>query len=267
MEYTTGEACGDGRSYVSLSTINEPIQTSYMGESEEKGTSGLGAYARQDNSRQPDSNIRTRQPAWGSSRGQPRRHSTTSASTSTSNKSTAVLNHKRRKSSNPPLSPSALKVPRLRSTSTSGVDLAPRPNSKGVGSNSSTCPKLAKASSTSRTNHNQVEKQYRNRLNGQFETLLERLPQADLEVDIGGVSSGRGAEERGNTGNGTSSNGATGERGERRVSKAEVLVLAKRHIQRLEREKKALEDERGDLESRVRELRRRWEGVGGVVLG
>lgn len=87
-----------------------------------------------------------------------------------------------------------------------------------------------------RTNHNQVEKQYRNRLNGQFETLLDTLPH-DPEMA-----------------------------GDKRVSKAEVLVLAKKHIARLETEKRELEFINEELEEKVEGLRRTWVGLGGVVL-
>jgi len=81
-----------------------------------------------------------------------------------------------------------------------------------------------------------VEKQYRNRLNGQFENLLQTLPK-------GGES---GAHQR--------------------VSKAEVLMLAKRHIMQLENEKRVLEDERQELEGDVGELKRRFVGMGGFCM-
>lgn len=73
-------------------------------------------------------------------------------------------------------------------------------------------------------------------MNGQFETLLETLPH-DAEME-----------------------------GEKRVSKAEVLVLAKNYIAKLEREKTELEEVNGSLEERIDGLRRRWVGLGGVVL-
>ena len=82
-----------------------------------------------------------------------------------------------------------------------------------------------------------MEKQYRNRLNGQFETLLDALPSED---DRAGAKS--------------------------RVSKAEVLMLAKRHIVQLEREKMELEGRRRELESGVEDLKRRFVGMGGVCM-
>jgi len=74
-------------------------------------------------------------------------------------------------------------------------------------------------------------------LNGQFETLLQILPRDDLE----------------NT-------------SEKRVSKAEVLVLAKRHIEQLEREKAKLEMDNEDLEQKLEELKKRWVGMGGICM-
>jgi predicted nuclease with TOPRIM domain len=53
---------------------------------------------------------------------------------------------------------------------------------------------------------------------------------------------------------------------DRRVSKAEVLVLAKRRITQLEREKKALEGEKEELEGDVEELKRRFVGMGGICM-
>ncbi|KAL5316886.1 hypothetical protein ACEPPN_015938 [Leptodophora sp. 'Broadleaf-Isolate-01'] len=92
-----------------------------------------------------------------------------------------------------------------------------------------------------RLNHNQVEKQYRNRLNGQFETLLLALPREAGDGD------GDGGEEK-------------------KVSKAEVLVLAMKHIRDLERDRRRLEEENEKLEHVMEELTERWVESGGVVL-
>lgn len=163
-----------------------------------------------------------RQPAWGS-----RRNSSTSITKSAKSK-----HHKRTKSapsdhtnsaSNPssPLSPTRHK---LRSTSTT---LFSRPTSS-----------YSTTASGARTNHNLVEKQYRTRLNGQFEILLQCLPREA----IGGVD------------------------GEKRVSKAEVLVLAKEYIRELERKRKMLEEENFGLENAIEGFRRRWIELGGVAM-
>jgi len=53
---------------------------------------------------------------------------------------------------------------------------------------------------------------------------------------------------------------------DQRVSKAEVLMLAKRHILQLEREKKVLEEERSELQSDVIELKTRFVEMGGVCM-
>jgi hypothetical protein len=51
-----------------------------------------------------------------------------------------------------------------------------------------------------------------------------------------------------------------------RVSKAEVLMLAKRHIVQLEREKMMLEGQRMELESGLEKLKRMFTEMGGVCM-
>jgi hypothetical protein len=55
-------------------------------------------------------------------------------------------------------------------------------------------------------------------------------------------------------------------KGEKRVSKAEVLIQAKTHIMELEKGEKALEDEKLELEETVKELKRRWVKLGGTYM-
>ncbi|KAI0840648.1 hypothetical protein F5Y06DRAFT_308816 [Hypoxylon sp. FL0890] len=88
----------------------------------------------------------------------------------------------------------------------------------------------------SRETHNQVEKQYRNRLNAHFESLLEALPET--------MQAGEGEDD-----------GESLDLTDRRVSKAEVLDMARRHIQALERECAALEGERDELRNNMERLR------------
>ncbi|KAI1393858.1 uncharacterized protein F4822DRAFT_439759 [Hypoxylon trugodes] len=88
----------------------------------------------------------------------------------------------------------------------------------------------------SRETHNQVEKQYRNRLNAHFESLLDALPET--------MQAGEGEDE-----------GEALDLTDRRVSKAEVLDMARRHIQTLERECAALEGERDELRNNMARLR------------
>ncbi|TVY24976.1 Allergen Fus c 3 [Lachnellula hyalina] len=94
----------------------------------------------------------------------------------------------------------------------------------------------AGSSSALRANHNLTEKLYRNRLNGQFETLLSALPPAH---DAGDVRNGE----------------------EKRVSKAEVLILAKEYIRALEQTRLELEKEMGSLSSDVESLKGVWIGM------
>lgn len=100
----------------------------------------------------------------------------------------------------------------------------------------------------SRTSHNKVEKQYRNRLNGQFSTLLEALPLDLVGAEVEGYSK-------------NDSGGA-----EKKVSKAEVLLLARRHIENLEREKRGLEGRNGVLVENMQNLKGAWVCMGGQVL-
>jgi ATP-dependent exoDNAse (exonuclease V) beta subunit len=121
---------------------------------------------------------------------------------------------------------------------------SPRLRSTATSHRRSSTSSIASTSSTTRTNHNAVEKQYRNRLNGQFQTLLQALPQ-DCNEDLGdGLVNGQ----------------------DKKVSKAEVLMLAKKRIGELEQEKMVLEKEHRALQGVVGELRQRWRGVGGVML-
>ncbi len=92
----------------------------------------------------------------------------------------------------------------------------------------------------SRECHNQVEKQYRNRLNTQFEHLLDALPE--------NMRKGEGVNDRDHGFEGLGS-------AERKVSRAEVLDMARRHIKLLERECALLEGERDELRDSVERLR------------
>lgn len=88
-----------------------------------------------------------------------------------------------------------------------------------------------------RLNHNQVEKQYRNRLNGQFEGLLLVLPREETEINE-----------------------------EKKISKAEVLVLARKHIRELEQERLRLLGENERLGGAMDELTKEWMDAGGNAL-
>jgi hypothetical protein len=109
----------------------------------------------------------------------------------------------------------------------------------------STDPRKAassQASNTGRVSHNLVEKQYRNRLNDQFNTLLSSIPSEIIKQEITGYVRDYGPE--------------------RRVSKAEVLILAKKHIQTLEMRIQCLEEERDGLKGTVKKLKGAWGNSG-----
>ncbi|RYP47339.1 hypothetical protein DL768_006590 [Monosporascus sp. mg162] len=107
----------------------------------------------------------------------------------------------------------------------------------------------------SRECHNQVEKQYRNRLNAQFESLLDALPE--------NMRRGEDGDDGGYPFEGLHSP-------ERKVSRAEVLDMARRRIKLLEKECALLESERDELRDNVEKLRwlfGRWESSNALVQG
>jgi len=86
-----------------------------------------------------------------------------------------------------------------------------------------------------RVNHNQVEKEYRNRLHHGFEHLLKVLPGSEF-------GSGQESEE---------SSSGTGQ--QRRLSKVEVLDKACRRIEFLEGEVDRVEQEKLELEKLLKD--------------
>ncbi|KAK3357459.1 hypothetical protein B0T25DRAFT_158854 [Lasiosphaeria hispida] len=90
-----------------------------------------------------------------------------------------------------------------------------------------------------RNSHNLVEKQYRNRLNAQFESLLNTLPDAVRSPES---SSGPGNLD------------PAFDFGDKKLSKGEVLDLSMRYIRALERDCGRLEREREELKRTVNEL-------------
>jgi hypothetical protein len=194
----------------------------------------------------PSPTRKHRQPAWG--------HSRSRANSSSSSIATRSHLHKRRNSTDDAqLSPTATttslpaKMPRLLTASThtsyssSSID---SPFSPPAGSPPLSLAASSASTSTTRMNHNQVEKQYRNRLNSQFESLLSALPAEDVL-------------RRGEEGDGVEP---------KRVSKAEVLVLAEKYIKELEKERMELKGENETLKEKVGELRRKWVESGGVLI-
>ncbi|OHF00113.1 helix-loop-helix DNA-binding domain-containing protein [Colletotrichum orchidophilum] len=155
-------------------------------------------------------------------------------------------------------------------TSVSGrsVKSASVASSAGSSTKTAPAPRLRSASRTSknalqkptesleerrtRASHNLVEKQYRNRLNAQFEGLLNALP----EQVRGPAGTGDGDESDPQA-------AAAAANEERRVSKAEVLDMARRHIQNLERERETLHRERGELLRNLETLEREAAVNGG----
>jgi hypothetical protein len=94
-------------------------------------------------------------------------------------------------------------------------------------------------SSAPKTNHNAIEKQYRNRLNDKFEALLSVLPEQETE-------SGRGSLAK--------------------VSKGDVLILAKDYIESLEKSRDELQEDHRLLQHDVKDMKEAWLQSGGRVL-
>ena len=86
-----------------------------------------------------------------------------------------------------------------------------------------------------------VEKQYRNRLNGGFASLLAKIP-AELAASSGLEIGGKN------------------------VSKAETLSLAERYIRMLQEEGKDLAKRNRRLEEDYDRLRKAWIASGGVMM-
>ncbi|KAJ2897052.1 hypothetical protein MKZ38_005002 [Zalerion maritima] len=111
-------------------------------------------------------------------------------------------------------------------------------------SNSSHKPAETAEERKARAMHNQVEQQYRKRLNAQFERLLAALPPEDSSS-----SDNSGASAPG---------GHIVDSENRRVSKAEVLDRASQRIKTLEKERRSLERQKRELVGSVGRLRDEW---------
>lgn len=110
-------------------------------------------------------------------------------------------------------------------------------------------PKTADEECRARRNHNLVEKQYRNRLNAQFERLLAILPEEEHQ-EFG--REGQQADGKTRPLRSISSTKGKGSSvvcgpDDRRISKAEVLEMATTRIRELEAERKRLQHERREL--------------------
>lgn len=80
-------------------------------------------------------------------------------------------------------------------------------------------------------------------MNGQFEILLKTLPKSLID---GGLNRDRDGPEK-------------------KVSKAKVLTLAKKHIRELEEANEVLKGEIVEMEEGMRTLEKQWAELGGSV--
>jgi hypothetical protein len=99
-----------------------------------------------------------------------------------------------------------------------------------------------------RASHNLVEKKYRSRLNGQFERLIAVLPSRGGSLDDMDGGGGGGLL------------GDDDDDDARRLSKGEVLDLARQRIKALEKENKLLARERDQLVADVDRMQRMMAG-------
>lgn len=88
----------------------------------------------------------------------------------------------------------------------------------------------------SRASHNVVERNYRTRLNNQFSHLLEVLP-----VDMIAAETGAGSMNSNDQ--------------DKKTSKGEILLLARRYIMNMAESKRTLEAENVEMEAEIRRLR------------
>lgn len=119
---------------------------------------------------------------------------------------------------------------------------APKRYSQSTARKPAETPEEVKA----RAAHNQVEQQYRKRLNAQFERLLAVLPQPDYDDEAMDEDGGGGGEGGGRVSM------------EKRISKAEVLDLARRRIKALEKERASLERQNEELIANERRMQDEW---------
>jgi len=108
-------------------------------------------------------------------------------------------------------------------------------------SRSSNSPNIDHPKASMKRAHNQVEKLYRNRLNGHFATLLSKIP-VELVASSGLETGGKN------------------------VSKAETLALAERYIGMLQEDGKELLKKNKRLEEDYDRLRKAWIDSGGVLM-
>ncbi|KAK3906336.1 allergen Fus c 3 [Staphylotrichum tortipilum] len=196
--------------------------------------------------------------------------------------------NKRAKKSSHQRSSSSLSNPANNSASKAGANTgASMSNSKGKHRSASASknppyrPDESPEGRRSRNSHNLVEKQYRNRLNMQFENLMNTLPEAIRSPTGAGGGFGAGANTSGGDSDGQGQWGSSGspahlgafEAGERRLSKAQVLDYSARYIRSLESDNEKLTADKDSLTAekqalmealqKVREKRgRREEGEG-----
>jgi hypothetical protein len=130
--------------------------------------------------------------------------------------------------------------PKCSKCSVNGSRTSRKPTSKvAPHSNKSGSDSDSNHASQGRRNHDLTEKRYRKILNYQFENLLAALPAhliAESEGSIGGPD----------------------DRREKRISKAEVLMLAKSYIEQLERQHLELEAENRQQGAHVKRMEDAW---------
>jgi hypothetical protein len=128
---------------------------------------------------------------------------------------------------------------------------AARSAKRGIGGSKRRPDEESDTESRARAAHNQVEQHYRQRLNAYFEKLLAVLPAVDMHGEGGSDEDEPQGSSSGNQ--------------RRKVSKAEVLDLARRRIEALEWEVETLQRDKKELararEQMAKALGRRANGL------
>jgi hypothetical protein len=216
-------------SYVPLSLVHDPLAHGNENDNDEPEPP-VSPFTASTTFKSGGSTQLALKEEWGSSKGS-KRHSASSKS----GRRSSQVKDKDEQSSRKSSTSSNSKGHQLRSTR-GGHKI------KYAGRKDST-----ESTKVSRNSHNMVEKHYRTRLNGQFSTLLDALPPDVVGSEIEGYVRGDSSAEK-------------------KVSKAEVLMLAKRHIENLEHENTSLSGDNKVLQGDVQHLKGIWVRMGGQIF-
>lgn len=149
------------------------------------------------------------------------------------------------KSTSPSLSPNIAPRRSRRGGSSSNLavsKISTKRHRKATSTSSATSPSSSGDSSRNKRQHNLIEQKYRTRLNKQFDTLLQAIPREVTRI-------------------------GDREEPEKKISKGDVLMFAKKYIEELERKQGILEGKSKCLTSEMNDLRGAWAASGLEIPG